>query len=55
MAQPISIWVIATAIDEAMGDDPVDVLLGDYLAEVTLAACPAEISPRKGPHESAQV
>ncbi|WP_435061183.1 acyclic terpene utilization AtuA family protein [Amycolatopsis thermoflava] len=27
-----------TAIDEAMSGDPVDVLIGDYLAEVTLAA-----------------
>lgn len=27
-----------TAIDEAMAGDPVDVLMGDYLAEVTLAA-----------------
>ncbi|MCW2667782.1 MAG: hypothetical protein JWN57_2744 [Frankiales bacterium] len=27
-----------TAIDEAMAGDPVDVLIGDYLAEVTLAA-----------------
>ncbi|MEO6956395.1 MAG: acyclic terpene utilization AtuA family protein [Antricoccus sp.] len=27
-----------TAIDEAMGGDPFDVLMGDYLAEVTLAS-----------------
>lgn len=27
-----------TALDEAMAGDPVDVLMGDYLAEVTLAA-----------------
>jgi hypothetical protein len=31
-----------TAIDEAMAGDPVDVLMGDYLAEVTLAALAAD-------------
>ena len=30
-----------TAIDEAVAGDPVDVLAGDYLAEVTLAALAA--------------
>jgi hypothetical protein len=30
-----------TALDEAMAGDPVDVLIGDYLAEVTLAALSA--------------
>ncbi|MDQ4119250.1 MAG: DUF1446 domain-containing protein [Actinomycetota bacterium] len=30
-----------TAVDEAMAGDPVDVLMGDYLAEVTLAALAA--------------
>ena len=27
----------STAIEEALAGDPVDVLMGDYLAEVTLA------------------
>ncbi|MCE3553617.1 DUF1446 domain-containing protein [Pseudonocardia sp. RS11V-5] len=31
-----------TAIDEAMAGDPVDVLMGDYLAEVTLASLAAD-------------
>jgi hypothetical protein len=31
-----------TAIDEAMAGDPVDVLTGDYLAEVTLAQLAAD-------------
>ncbi|MCE0768336.1 DUF1446 domain-containing protein [Pseudonocardia kujensis] len=31
-----------TAIDEALAGDPVDVLMGDYLAEVTLAALAAD-------------
>src|SRR5581483_9596084 len=35
-----------TAIDEAVAGDPVDVLMGDYLAEVTLAALSA--SHRRG-------
>ncbi|HEX4361162.1 MAG TPA: acyclic terpene utilization AtuA family protein [Pseudonocardia sp.] len=30
-----------TALDEAMAGDPVDVLIGDYLAEITLAALSA--------------
>ncbi|GAA1379919.1 DUF1446 domain-containing protein [Pseudonocardia kongjuensis] len=30
-----------TAVDEAMAGDPVDVLMGDYLAEITLAALAA--------------
>lgn len=30
-----------TAVDEAMAGDPVDVLVGDYLAEITLAALAA--------------
>ena len=30
-----------TAVDEALAGDPVDVLVGDYLAEVTLAALAA--------------
>ncbi|MFP5069896.1 acyclic terpene utilization AtuA family protein [Pseudonocardia nantongensis] len=35
-----------TAVDEAMAGDPVDVLMGDYLAEITLAALAA--SARRG-------
>jgi hypothetical protein len=35
-----------TAVDEAMAGDPVDVLMGDYLAEVTLAALSGRDSPR---------
>lgn len=35
-----------TAIDEALAGDPVDVLMGDYLAEVTLAAL--SVSYRRG-------
>lgn len=30
-----------TAVDEVMAGDPVDVLMGDYLAEITLAALAA--------------
>lgn len=48
MARPIRIANFSgylgdryTAIDEAMAGDPVDVLVGDYLAEVTLAALAA--------------
>jgi hypothetical protein len=39
-----------TAVDEAMAGDPVDVLIGDYLAEVTLAALSARHGqdPSKG-------
>jgi hypothetical protein len=36
-----------TAIDEALAGDPVDVLMGDYLAEITLAALTAR--HRAGP------
>ena len=40
----------ATAFDEAMGGDPVDVLVGDYLAEFTLAVLSARHrdDPSKG-------
>ncbi|WP_264200097.1 acyclic terpene utilization AtuA family protein [Pseudonocardia sp. ICBG601] len=37
-----------TAVDEAMAGDPVDVLMGDYLAEITLAAL-AAAAGRGGP------
>ena len=39
-----------TAVDEAMAGDPVDVLIGDYLAEITLAALSARHGqdPSKG-------
>src|SRR3954447_17240018 len=37
-----------TAIDEAMAGDPVDVLMGDYLAEVTLAALASTYDPARG-------
>ena len=37
-----------TAIDEAMAGDPVDVLMGDYLAEVTLAALAVTYDPARG-------
>ena len=39
-----------TALDEAMAGDPVDVLIGDYLAEITLAALSARHrqDPSKG-------
>lgn len=39
-----------TAVDEAMAGDPVDVLVGDYLAEITLAALAARYQhdPTKG-------
>jgi hypothetical protein len=54
MARPIRIANFSgylgdryTAIDEAMAGDPVDVLMGDYLAEVTLAALSARY--RKDP------
>ena len=36
-----------TAVDEAMAGDPVDVLMGDYLAEVTLAALAAAVGRGK--------
>ncbi|GAB2842447.1 DUF1446 domain-containing protein [Actinocorallia aurea] len=39
-----------SALDEVMGGDPVDVLVGDYLAEVTLASLSAryQADPAKG-------
>jgi hypothetical protein len=37
----------ATALDEAMAGDPIDVLIGDYLAEITLAGISARF--RKDP------
>ncbi|WP_067652476.1 acyclic terpene utilization AtuA family protein [Nocardia harenae] len=38
-----------TAIAEAVNGDPVDVLIGDYLAEVTLAALSGELAENPGP------